>query len=146
MPSWNKEGDGFDQSAATENPCIHPMKTRSSGLILTLLAAALIAAGLHTRAQETTQGTEQVAVTSDRFLVRGEVIARTEGAFTVLTQDSQLKVVRVSRDTSIVKGAETIALAEIAVGDRVAVTLRRIGDGGLLAVNVAVRTGFEPQG
>lgn len=121
------------------------MKKRFSIPGLTLLAAALVAAGLHTRAQDGTQGPEQVAVTSDRYVVRGEVIARTDGAFTVLTQDSQLQVVRVSRDTSIVKGAETIALAEIAVGDRVAVTLRRIGDGGLLAVNVTVRTGFEPQ-
>lgn len=122
------------------------MNTRFSPFSLLMAGAAIVAGGSHLQAQETAQGPEQVGVTSDRFLVRGEVIARTDGTFTVLTPDSQLRIVRVSRDTSIVKGAETIALAEIAVGDRVAVTLRRIGDGGLLAVNVAVRTGFEPQG
>lgn len=123
---------------------MNAMNTRFSALSLLVGLTAIVAGGWHLQAQETAQVPEQVGVTSDRFLVRGEVIARTDGTFTVLTQDSQLRVVRVSRDTSIVKGAETIPLAEIAMGDRVMVTLRRIGDDGFLAVNVTVRTGFEP--
>lgn len=119
------------------------MKTRTSGIVLALLPIVLVFAAVQSRAQETTPGPEQVAVTSDRFVVRGEVLGRTEGGFTVLTPDSQLRTVQVSRETSIVKGAETIKLTEVAVGDRVSVTLRRVADGSLQAVNVAVRTGFE---
>lgn len=87
----------------------------------------------------------ETVMTSSEFVVAGEVIARNEMGFTVLVRNSELTTVRVNRYTAIKKGAETIRLSDIMVGDKVSVRFMRSADGGMQAVNVAVRTGFEPR-
>ncbi|ACB74977.1 hypothetical protein [Opitutus terrae] len=124
------------------------MKTRRPFPFVASLAfvvAALAASASATRAQTDAPRAATPVVTSHEFLLQGEVIARNELGFTVLSRGSELQMVRVSRTTSIKKGAETIRLADVMVGDKVSVTLKRGADGNLLAVDVAVRTGFEPQ-
>lgn len=121
------------------------MLTRIPFLTATLSAVMLAGAISEARAQETINGQSSVSVSTDRFVVAGEVTARSETGFTLLTKRSELMTVQVGRDTAIVKGAQTITLTEIKVGDKVSVTLRRTGDGSLQAVDVAVQTGFEPK-
>ena len=82
-------------------------------------------------------------VTSEQFVVAGEVAARTDLDFTIVDRSSELITVQVTENTAIVKGAATIKLSELAVGDKVTVTVMRGGDGKLQAVNVAVRVGNE---
>jgi hypothetical protein len=83
------------------------------------------------------------AVTSTDFMVTGEVRTRTDTSFTILMRGSELRTVQVTEDTAIVKGGATIKLSDLAVGDKVHVTLMRGGDGKLRAVNVTVRLGSE---
>lgn len=83
-------------------------------------------------------------LTSNQFVLKGEVVGRGDIGLTLLSRGSELTVVQVNRYTAIKKGAETIQLADINIGDRVSVTLMRSADGSLQAVNVEVRTGFEP--
>lgn len=85
------------------------------------------------------------AVTSSEFVVVGEVIARSDTGLTLLSRGSELTTINVNRYTAIKKGAETIRLADVMVGDKVSVALTRGADGSYQAVNVAVRTGFEPR-
>lgn len=84
-----------------------------------------------------------VQLTSNQFVLAGEVLARAETSLTIVSRGSEVTSVQVTRSTTITKGAETISLSDIAVGDKVDVTLMRGGDGNLQAVSVAVRTGYE---
>jgi hypothetical protein len=83
------------------------------------------------------------AITSSQFIVNGEVTERNETGFTVLSRTSELTTVLVTEDTAITKGAVTIKLTDLAVGDKVSVTAMRSADGKLVAVSVAVRVGNE---
>jgi hypothetical protein len=80
---------------------------------------------------------------SNQFMVTGEVVTRGEMAFTVMGPGAQLTTVYVNPDTSILKGAETIQLADIFVGDKVTAVVMRSADGKLQAVKVDVKTGYE---
>lgn len=82
-------------------------------------------------------------INSSQFVVTGEVTARTETEFTVLSRTSQLTTLQVTEDTSIIKGAVTIRLADVSVGDKVSVTAERAPDGKMRAVSVSVRVGNE---
>lgn len=82
-------------------------------------------------------------VTSEQFMIAGEVTARTDLDFTILDRSSELTTVQVTENTAIVKGAASIKLSELAVGDKVVVSVMRMADGKLQAVNVAVRVGNE---
>lgn len=82
-------------------------------------------------------------MTSDQFLVAGEVVARTESELTVVTRLSEVRTLQVSEDTAITKGGATLRLPDVMVGDKVNVTVSRGGEGRLRAVTVTVRTGFE---
>ena len=82
-------------------------------------------------------------VTSEQFLVTGEVTARTDVGFTVLGRNSESITVQVTENTAFLKGAASIKLSDLFVGDKVTVTLVRAGDGQLQAVNVTVRVGNE---
>lgn len=121
------------------------LKRLVSGLLL--VVAATIAAGADGRtagAGDASAGMKATPiVTSHEFVIAGEVVARHELGFTVLSRGSELRTVVINRYTSIKKGAETIRLPDVRVGDTVTVTLRRAGDGQLQAVNVAVSTGYE---
>jgi hypothetical protein len=82
-------------------------------------------------------------VTSEQSMIAGEVTARTDLDFTILDRASELTTVQVTDGTVIVKGAVSIKLSDLAVGDKVTVTVTRGGDGKLQAVNVTVRVGNE---
>lgn len=82
-------------------------------------------------------------ILSNQFMVAGEVITRGEMAFTVLGSGAQLTTVYVNPDTAILKGAESIRLADVFVGDKVSAVVMRSADGTLQAVQVTVRTGYE---
>ncbi len=119
------------------------MKHRFAVTLSVLAACALATPIVRAADQSDSPATVVPMITSSQFVVTGEVIARTEIDFTVLTRDSQLVRIQVNRDTSITKGAESLRLAELMVGDKVDVTLMRAGDGSLQATYVAVRTGYE---
>lgn len=82
-------------------------------------------------------------VTSEQFQVSGEVTARSDENFTLLSRNAELITVRVTENTALLKGAASIKLSELFVGDKVTATLMRGGDGQLQAVNVTVRVGNE---
>lgn len=82
-------------------------------------------------------------VTSEQFMIAGEVTARTDVDFTILDRTSEVTTVQVTENTAIVKGAASIKLSDLAVGDKVVVSVMRTGDGKLQAINVAVRVGNE---
>lgn len=82
-------------------------------------------------------------VTSTDFMIVGEVTARTETSFTILSRGSELRTVQVTEDTAIVRAGALIKLSELVIGDKVTATLMRGGDGKLRAVNVTVRVGNE---
>jgi hypothetical protein len=82
-------------------------------------------------------------VTSEQFMIAGEVTARTDVDFTILDRTSEVTTVQVTENTAIVKGAASIKLSDLSVGDKVVVSVMRTGDGKLQAVNVAVRVGNE---
>lgn len=114
-----------------------------------LLFGAILTAAVATQLRASTDRSDAAAVettpvvTSHEYVVVGEVVARTDTGFTVLSRGSELRTIVINRYTSIKKGAETIALTDVQMGDSVSVTLRRAGNGQLQAVDVAVRTGFE---
>ena len=82
-------------------------------------------------------------VNSSQFVVTGEVTARTDTELTVLSRTSQLTTLQVTEDTAIVKGAVTIRIADVSVGDKVSATAERAPDGKMRAVSVSVRVGNE---
>lgn len=83
------------------------------------------------------------AVTSSDFMVSGQVTARADTSFTILSRGSELRTVQVTEDTAIVRAGALIKLSDLVIGDKVDVTLMRGGDGKLRAVNVTVRMGTE---
>lgn len=82
-------------------------------------------------------------IASNEIIINGEVTERSESGLTVMSRTSELTTVIVTPDTAIKKGAVTIKLDEIGVGERVSVTATPAADGKLLAVEVLVRTGRE---
>lgn len=117
--------------------------TRVFGVIA--LAVAPVGAGL--RAQLAEIPAPRVSyvrtVTSEKFVVTGEVTARGDSDFTIVDRTSEIATVQVTENTAILKGAVSIRLADLSVGDKVSVTAIRGGDGKLQAVNVTVRVGNE---
>ena len=79
------------------------------------------------------------ALASDHFMVSGEIVRRNEIEFTLIVRKSELMTVQVTNDTAIMRGAESITLSDLAIGEKVVATLMRGGEGKLLAVNVTVR-------
>lgn len=79
------------------------------------------------------------ALASDQFMLSGEVTARTDIDFTLLVRNSELLTVQVTKDTAILRGAESIKLSDLRPGTKVVVTTMRGGEGQLLAVNVTVK-------
>ena len=80
---------------------------------------------------------------SNEVVVTGEIVSRTDQGFVVLSNASVLVTVLVNADTSILKGAESIRLSDLMVGDKVSAKVMRTLDGGLQAVTVNVSTGYE---
>lgn len=120
------------------------MKTRSVSLLgVALIITASAGLAAFTSLAPSQQAELKPMILSNEFILAGEVIARDDAGFTVLGVGSQLTVVQVSSETAILKGAESIRLAEIMVGDKVSATVMRGGDGSLQAVKVEVRTGYE---
>jgi hypothetical protein len=79
-------------------------------------------------------------LTSDQFLVNGEVAAKSDADFSVRdTAAGQTVTIQVSDETAITRGAATIALADLKVGEKVAVTVMRSANGRLVATKVIVR-------
>lgn len=81
--------------------------------------------------------------TSEQFVRVGEVVARTDRDFTLLDADSKLYKVAINPETVIRKGAASIKLSELVIGDHVKVTLMQGGDGALYASEVLVRAPTE---
>ncbi len=81
-------------------------------------------------------------ITSNEFVLSGEVVSRSDVGFTLLGTGAQLTTVLVNPDTTITKGAVTIRLSDVMVGDKISVTVMRVADGSLQAVSVLVRTGY----
>ena len=79
------------------------------------------------------------AVASNNFMVSGEIVTRNEIEFTMIVRNSELMTVQVTNDTAILRGAESIRLSDLNVGEKVVVTVMRGAEGKLLAVNVTVR-------
>ncbi len=118
---------------------------RFLGSVLVGGAGLALGVGLcgQTVARELPRARHFAVITSNEFLVDGEIVQRTEVGFTVMSRGSELTTVWVSKDTSITKGAETIRLREVGIGERVSVTAKRAADGKLVAVNVTVHTPSE---
>jgi hypothetical protein len=108
-------------------------------LVLAMVVAPISWASIESPAQDLAAP----LITSSQFIVSGEVVGRTEVGLTVVDRNSQLTTVIVNQDTTITKGAESIKLSEVMVGDKVNITIQRGGDGKLQAVAVAVHTGYE---
>ncbi len=82
-------------------------------------------------------------ISSNNFIVSGEVVRRTETDFTVLDRWSQLITIQVSPDTELKKAGALIRLSEMVIGEKITATVMRGGDGRLQAVTVTVRMGTE---
>lgn len=82
----------------------------------------------------------EALITSDQFLVNGEVSARTDTDLTVLKPTTaQATTIQVSDETIITRGAVTIHLRDLKVGDKVTVTAAREANGLLVAAKITVR-------
>jgi hypothetical protein len=124
------------------------MKTAETKLLVVSAIAAVLGSVSLTayaaRALEATARGEAIPLmTSNQFLVNGEVTARTEADFTVVNAAGQVTTFLVTTDTSITKGGATIHLADLAVGDKVSVTAERAADGKLQAASVLVRVPYQ---
>ncbi len=79
-------------------------------------------------------------MTSDQFLVNGEVTARTDTDFTVFDAAAARTVtIQVSDETTITRGAANIPLGDLRIGEKVSVTVKREANGRLVATKVMVR-------
>lgn len=93
------------------------------------------------RAMPAANATVMPAMTSEQFLVEGEVTARAETEFTVRqpAAGGRIVTIQVSDQTTINRGAASIPLADLRVGEKVSVTVAWQANGRLIAVKVAVR-------
>ncbi len=79
------------------------------------------------------------AVTSDQFMIQGEVVRRSENDLTVVVRNHEAVTMQVTQDTAILRGEETIRVGDLRPGEKVVANAIRGGEGRLLAVNVVVR-------
>lgn len=113
----------------------------AAGISGATLPASAVQAGAATIDAQPQPATPML--TSEQFVRVGEVVARTDRDFTLIDADSKLYTVAINSETVIRKGAATIKLSELVIGDRVKVTLMKGGDGALYAFEVLVRAPTE---
>jgi hypothetical protein len=114
------------------------MKTKKLLGGILLVAAVAASGGLSVR------GTETVAmITSQEFVIRGEVTSRTPIELTIVTPESKVARIQVTDATSITKAGLSLKPTDVMVGDKVTATVMRGGDEKLQAVRVTVRVGNE---
>jgi len=123
------------------------MKAKTSVKKIAIAAVLAGSAGIFVQSQTEESGPLPAKalpmMTSSQFLLNGEVSARTETDFTVVNKAGQTTTVLVTDDTTITKGAATIKLADLTVGDKVSVTVMRAADGKLQAAKVLVREPYD---
>ncbi|HVU23213.1 MAG TPA: hypothetical protein VHE13_03745 [Opitutus sp.] len=103
-----------------------------------LLAAALAAGGV-----PSLPGAPIAIITSNEFVIRGEVTSRAPIELTVVTPESKVARIQVTDSTTITKAGITLKLSDIRVGDKVTATVMRDGANKLQAVRLTVDTGDE---
>lgn len=107
----------------------------------TLAALAAGTWALQAIASEWPGGVRPVPMmTSDQFLVNGEVSSRTDTDLTILQPaEGRTITVQIADDTAITRGAATIRVLDLRVGEKVSVTVAREANGRLVAAKVHVR-------
>lgn len=113
---------------------------KAKKLIAGLLTAAALIAGGMVRANAMPT---MAVITSQEFVIRGEVTSRTPIELTVVTPDSTVARIQVTDTTPITKAGSSLKPQDVMVGDKVTATVMRGGDEKLQAVRVTVRVGNE---
>jgi len=105
-----------------------------------ILVAMAMLAGL---ARPVRAAAMTAVVTSQEFVIQGEVTSRTAIELTIVTPDSKVARVQVTDTTPITKAGLSLKPTDVMVGDKVTATVMRGGDDRLQAVRVTVRVGNE---
>jgi hypothetical protein len=111
-----------------------PKKLLTGILVVAAFAAGIVAS---------TCAAPMAVITSQEFVIRGEVTSRTPIELTIVTPDSSVVRVQVTDTTPITKAGLSLKPKDVMVGDKVTATVMRGGDEKLQAVRVTVQVGNE---